>query len=480
MRKIIAIVTGWLLMLTIVQAQNYHAVNGSSYAGVLGAGNNPASIVNTPFAWDVDVFSFQVKPATNAVTVHKYSLLSTGANSEYQFDAGKYKRFVNANFNVNLFNTRIALNRRAAIAGGINIRSYTNVKTSPYYFIDTIQTARDFFVLNDGNTQHSLSMTTSSWAEIWGTYAQTLLDNERMRLNAGVTLRVSRGLSGGHAGLSSGRVERVMQGSTVNYILRDVTARYGYSANYDPWINDAPTGKNLKNFVTNTEGGASIDVGVEYLIKEKGFQFFNDDEDRYFDYDWKIGISLMDVGMNQYRYGSNSRVASGFKDNITSLDLDKKFNGVEGFKDFNDSLETIVSSMSTLSGKFSVLTPARLIVNVDRYLFDAFYVNADLSINLSSLSDKCFYVKEMNLLTVTPRWETRRWGFYMPILYNTENQLRIGGAVKAGPLLIGIHNWGTIFAQNKMQNGGGYLAFIIRPKRDTGEKRSKKYDCPTF
>lgn len=482
MRTIDVIVTGFFLLVhTIAFSQNYHAVNGSSYAGVLGVGNNPASIVNTPFSWDLDVFSFQVKPATNAVTVYKYSLLSSGANSEYQFDAGDYKRFAKANLNVNLLNLRIALNRRAAIAAGANIRSYTNLKTSSYYFIDTIQTAQDFFKLNNGNTKYSLDMTTSSWLELFGTYAQTILDDERMRLNAGVTVRVTRGISGGFASLGSGNVNRVVESGQTKYILKDAQARYGYSSNYDPWLNDQTAQKNIKDFVINSEAGASFDIGVEYLIKPTIIPDFNDDQEHYYDYDWKIGISLMDIGLNRYKYGTNSRVVNGFKDNITSVDLDSKFSGIGGIKDFNDSLATIVNSMGSLTGQFNILNPTRLIVNVDHYLADNFYINAELSLNLSQLAKQQFYVTETNLLAVTPRWETRRLGFYMPILYNTEKQLRIGGAIKAGPLLLGIHNWATLFAKDRMQNGGGYLALIIKPGRNSREKRTKKdYDCPPY
>lgn len=480
MRKLVVFVAGFLLVNTVAFSQNYHAVNGSSYAGVLGVGNNPASIVNTPFAWDVDVFSFQVKPATNGVTVYKYSLLSSGANSEYQFDAGGYKRFAQANLNVNLLNLRIALNRKIALAGGANIRSYTNLKTSPYYFIDTIQTAQDFFKLNNGNTQYSLEMTSSSWLELFGTYAQTVVDDDRMRLNAGVTVKVTRGLSGGFASLESGKVERAVENGQTKYILKDARARYGYSSNYDPWINDQQSGKSLKDFAINSEAGASFDIGFEYLIKPVIIPDFNDDQEHYYDYDWKIGVSLMDVGLNRYKYGANSRQASGFKDNITSLDLDTKFAGIDGFTSFNDSLATIVGSMDNLRGQFNILNPTRLIVNVDHYLGDDFYINADLSLNLSQLAKKQLYVRETNLLAVTPRWETRRLGVYMPILYNTEKQLRIGGAIKAGPLLLGIHNWATVFAKNRMQNGGGYLALIIKPGRNSQERRNKKYDCPPY
>lgn len=481
MFKTLPFLAGLLMAQIAVIAQNYHAVNGSSFAGSLGVGNNPASIVNTPFAWDIDVFSVQVKPATNAVTLHKYSLLSFGGTAEYQFDKGYFARFMQANANVNLLNARIALNRRAAIAGGINIRSYSSVKTSPYAFADTLRSARAFFLMNGGNTNYSAEMTTSSWLELFGSYAQTIVDNERSRLNAGITVKVSRGLSGAHARLVSGQVERIIENGQEKYVLKDAAASYGYSSNFDTWKKEKGSNQNLRDFVNNTEGGASFDVGVEYLIKPTVIADFNDPAERYYDYDWKIGISILDIGFNQYKYSNNSRTVRGFRGEVTDMDLDSKFKEIHGIAGFNDSLATIVNSMGRLTGNFSVINPMRVVVNVDRYLFDAFYINADISINLSPLAgDQRLYVKETNLLAVTPRWETRNWGFYMPVLYNTEKQLRIGGAVKAGPLLLGIHNWATLFAKNRMQNGGGYLALVIRAGRDSEHKRDRKFDCPPY
>ena len=84
----------------------------------------------------------------------------------------------------------------------------------------------------------------------------------------------------------------------------------------------------------------------------------------------------------------------------------------------------------------------------------------------------------MNLLTLTPRWETKRWGYYLPIQYTTTGRLMIGGAFKAGPLLLGIHNWGNVFSTNKMQNGGGYIALVIRPGSGFRVKENKEYSCP--
>ena len=87
-------------------------------------------------------------------------------------------------------------------------------------------------------------------------------------------------------------------------------------------------------------------------------------------------------------------------------------------------------------------------------------------------------VNDLNLVTITPRWETRTLGAYLPIQYNSNNQFWIGGAFKAGPLLIGVHNWARIFSKSAAQNGGGYVALIFRSLKNTQSKKDKKLDCP--
>jgi len=122
----------------------------------------------------------------------------------------------------------------------------------------------------------------------------------------------------------------------------------------------------------------------------------------------------------------------------------------------------------------------RLVVNVDHYLTGNFYINAELSLNipLSSIKKSYLQVKEINLLTITPRWETKRFGFYLPVQYNNQNQFWVGGAFKAGPLLLGIHNWANIFSKSSVQNGGGYIALIFRASKGSNGKTDKRLNCP--
>src|SRR5690349_10739874 len=113
-----------------VYGQNYHALNGSSYAGSLGVTNNPASISNTPYKWDVTLLAGQLKYSTNIISIFKYSLLKRASTSEYLINNGNFPRYGIMNMNLRLLNARYTISRKYAVAAGVNLRSYANLVPS--------------------------------------------------------------------------------------------------------------------------------------------------------------------------------------------------------------------------------------------------------------------------------------------------------------------------------------------------------------
>lgn len=473
MRTFVAIIS--LFIAVNCAAQNYHAVQGSPYAGSLGIANNPATMLNTPITWDVNLIGFQLKSATNVFTIHNYSLLSNPANSQYEVNPGDFARKSHLSFNTNFFNTRINLDRKQAIGFGVNIRGILNAKASAYNYVDSIGGARDFMNINDPTRPLDARITGSSWVEIFGSYARTIIDDHVKRVNAGVTVKVSRGISGAYIVAENLGFQKAPQPG-IN-ILVNGRVSYGYSSNYDRWLKTNETGQNLRNLVSFSEGGMALDFGVEYFIKTQAVTTFEDGDD-YYDYNWRIGISLLDMGINQYKFGTESQSISGIRADMSDSLLDEKFRNVNSLGEANDTLRTVVQSMSQLSGNFTVINPMRLVVNADRPLGDDFYINGEVSLNLSNLLKKYHHVTEMNFITVTPRWETRRLGAYLPVQYNAAGKFWIGGAFKAGPLLLGVHNWANVFGKKKMQNGGGYIALVVRAWRDTRNKTDRRLNCP--
>jgi len=218
---------------------------------------------------------------------------------------------------------------------------------------------------------------------------------------------------------------------------------------------------------------------VEYLVKSQELTTVYDDV-TYNDYEWKIGVSLLDLGANNFTYGSESRSVASLKEDVSGTVLNEKFRDVENLASFNDSLATIVGETNALTGNYSIMNPARAVVNVDRYLTGNFYLNGELSVNLVPESSKKLALRETKLLTITPRWETRRIGFYLPFEYTTRGNFWVGAALKAGPLLVGTHNLLNAFAPNKTLGGGAYIALIIRPWNESSQGRNKQYDCPPY
>lgn len=470
----------------MLKAQNYQAINGSVYAGSLSAGNNPAAIVHVPYSWDITPIAFQFKQSTNAFVIKDFSLLSPSGNAYAVNTAGVKNRFGFANMDLRLLNTRIKLNSRSAIAFGANMRNYLHAVSGKSNYQDTTYSLADFQRINLGYQPMNFDMAASAWAEIYGSYARTIIDDGYKVLNAGVTIKYNRSIAGGYAAGENIQYRPDADTSNLNgFILTNGTLQYGYSSNIDAAQTNGSF--NTNTFLQNTYANISADIGIEYIFLSTDEK----DEDDSYAYTTKLGISLMDIGGNRYQQSNKGRFGNAVKLGMNDTILESKFRDVRDIDDFNDSLATISNSLQALSGDFVLYKPTRLVVNVDHRIQSNFFINAELTLPVISLAGKnALYIKDMNLLALTPRYETKRFGVYMPVLVNMRRQVWVGGAFRAGPLLLGVHNLANIVSKNKIQNGGMYLAFTIRPgkakhrqdeENSAGKRKQlKKLKCTTF
>lgn len=458
----------------LVYAQHYNAIHGSNHSGALGVYNNPSSIVTSPYKWDLTIFGTQFQNITDAVTGKNFPLYLS-PSSKFKVAEGNFPRKADLISNIRLLNGRYSISRTKAIAFGVNIKTYTQAQTSRVNYNDSVEGARTFLFYNEQNRVLSADMTSSAWAELYLSYAFTLWDQESSRLNVGATLKGLRGMSGLFAEVNNVQIERdALQPDIVTNILQG-SAKYGYSTTH---------GADLKTFdpvqlFRTSQGGLAVDVGVEYLVKTQAVTTVFDEDD-YYDYEWKIGVSLLDLGWNRFLYGHQSRSVSSLKTDISGETLQQKFTSLSDVGSFTDSLETIVDQYSPLSGEFNIINPARAVINVDKYMWGNFYINGELSINLTQGTKDMRAVRESKLLTITPRWEDRKFGFYFPLQVTRYGNFWIGGAIKAGPLLFGTHNLLNAFLGNKKLGGGAYLALTLRPSDFMSGSSDKRNNCPSY
>ena len=470
------VVLAFWLMRTF--GQQYQAVHGSNYAGSLGVMNNPASALSSPLPWDITLLGLQLKNSTNFFYIEKYD--PTGKNPQLAawLQNGEYKRRLNTQFNMNLLNARFRTSNRSAVSFGMNVRSASLGGSSTYNFIDTILEPNTFLKVNMNNQPLDAFVRSSTWAEAYGSLALNLADKKHFIWNAGVTIKSNMGLAGIHASITNGQFKEYVRPVYNLYEVTTADLNYGYSANLDFWDPAASTNSNLKRYFNQSRRGGSIDLGMEWIIKDQQqIELFNNKSQ--YNYTWKLGISLLDLGYASYAYGLESVSTSGVKPNINGIALARKFDStIIGLDVLNDSIQTAVAQFNTLTGDFRISHPTRLVFNVDRQITDLIYINAELSIPIQALPAATYMqTRDFNLLTITPRRETPKYGVYLPLSITREGSFWIGAAVKAGPVLFGFHRV-PICTKTSYQNGGAYLAYTISPSEKLRKPKGKIIKCP--
>ena len=458
--------------------QQYQAVHGSNFAGSLGVMNNPASALSSPMPWDITLLGLQLKNSTNFFYVEKYDPSGKNPQLAAWIKNGEYKRRLNTHFNMNLLNARIRTSNRSAISFGMNVRSSSLGGSSTYNFIDTILLPNTFLKVNMNNQPLDAFVRSSTWAEAYGSLALNLADKKHFIWNAGATIKSNMGLAGIHASITNGQFKEYIRPVNNVYEVTTAELNYGYSANLDFWDPVASTKSNLKRYFNQSRRGGSVDLGMEWIIKDqRNIELFNNRSQ--YNYTWKFGLSLLDLGYAKYVYGLESVNTSGVKPNITGVALARKFDStITGLDVLNDSIQTAVGQFNRLTGDFRISHPTRLVFNVDRQITDLIYINAELSIPMQVLSAaKYLQTRDLNLLTITPRRETQKYEVYLPLSITGEGSFWIGAAVKAGPVLFGFHRV-PIGTKTSYQNGGAYLAYTISPSEKLRKPKGKIIKCP--
>ena len=458
--------------------QQYQAVHGSNYAGSLGVMNNPASALSSPLPWDITLLGPQLKNSTNFFYLEKYDPSGKNPQLAAWIQNGEYKRRLNTHFNMNLLNARIRTSNRSAISFGMNIRSASLGGSSTYNFIDTILEPNTFLKVNMNNQPLDAFVRSSTWAEAYGSLAFNLADKKYFIWNVGATVKANTGFAGVHAAVNNGQFKEYIRPPYAVYEVTTVDLNYGYSANLDFWDPAASTKSNLKRYYNQSRGGGSIDMGMEWIIKDqRNIELFNDRSQ--YDYTWKFGLSLLDLGYANYKHGLESAITSGVKPNVNGIALARKFDStITGFDVLNDSIQTAVGQFSALTGEFRMSHPTRMVLNVDRQITDLIYINAELSIPFQALPAATYLqTKDLNFLTISARRETQKYGVYLPLSLTRDGSFWIGAAVKVGPVLFGFHRV-PIGTKTSYQNGGAYLAYTISPSEKLRKPKGKNVKCP--
>lgn len=458
-----------------VQAQQFTATEGSIYGGVVNTDVQPAAGVNMPFYWDVEVAGVNAFWNNNIVSSSplKWKWRNDTLDFKGKFISGNKKRWATGAADVHLLNFLFRWpHRNDLVAGaGWNIRSAVSTSRLEYSYEDSMKSISDFLEANAFNTLQQGGVVNQQWMEWYATVSKVVLDDRQSRLTIGGTVKLLKGMAAEVADIGGVSVSQNKANGTNNLVFTYAQGRYGYSENIEELNNENTTGKNAHTFMNGSPLSPGLDLGLTYLVRKEGIiPGFSVEEPA--GYDWKIEVALTDWGRLKYPLGSQSRIITGV---IGQPDVEQFYTmarSVKTLNEFNDSLASI-ANITPWQGKFSISLPTALRINLDKFLGSNFYLNTRMVLNASFLNPGVDYrANLLSYIMVTPRWEIRRIGVYTPLYLNFHGSLMAGAAVRLGPLLVGVHDFGWLF--HNTPTGGGYVALVIRGLFN------KKGECPAF
>ena len=92
-------------------------------------------------------------------------------------------------------------------------------------------------------------------------------------------------------------------------------------------------------------------------------------------------------------------------------------------------------------------------------------VDKPVTLKIRAGVDDEYVFKDISYVTLTPRYENRRFGVYLPVSFNSKTKWNIGAALRMGPLVVGVQRVNTFNNATDLQNTSAYFSLLIRWKK---------------
>ncbi|MNK53014.1 hypothetical protein D3C87_719650 [compost metagenome] len=401
------------------RSQSYFGFRDDNYAGIQSAIFNPSNIVESKYRADVTIFSAS---ATGQNDLYGINILDA-LDGDYDLatEANKNLKSNNrGNFNVDILGPSFMLNITPvhSVALFSRVRSVTNLVGINGQLIDEVNKdvdASNSFLITGGNP----NSVTNSWAEIGASYATVLLDRYDHFVKGGVTLKYL--MAGVNGYINGNDLSVAFNKNNANPAMSEYlsTGTIRTAASYDYENGDDPK-------FDAASAGLGVDLGFTYEYRTNCHTC---EGNRY---KFKAAASVTDIGKVNYKnIIENTYNLTG---RVTQADIDD----ADDVFDFFDSNYTKISSKKGVKANL----PTALHTNFDWNIDQRFYLNLSGDFSLVD-AKKINGTAIANSVTFTPRYETRKFSFYVPVTYMQYSGTAVGAGFRAGPIFIGS---GTLFS----------------------------------
>ena len=472
-----------------VFAQEQLGLRLERYAGIYGAGINPATTAFNPNRWELSLFSADAFIANNYLFLQNTRLPEVLRNTGQIRSARDYRPETPPPGNVILLDYSTADRRMHGVVqarwsgpafsfrvGEKHVFGLSTALRTGFsmYNIPAILRYDRIGQLRRGETVRitPTGPTAAAWGELALHYSHRNSDGNVV-VAWGITPKLLLGLEGGF-----GRIEGAFDytpggGDTAAF----ATAQWDYGLTFNNLLaleQDRPAQAQVNGY------GPGLDVGLSWAMPA-------DDSDRPEEYHWRAGISLVDLGFLHFKRGAELHHIE-FDTAITISADDLNAPGAQGYVADASRIFLGDSTRSLQARAFNVGLPSALSLQFDYRISARWYVGALLT---QRVKFSKYALQRPNTLAVVPRLEHRWFSVSAPVVLNDWQSLRLGLAARLGFLVLGTDHLGSFFRQKKFTGTDFYVGFKIngfsfggeggrRGKRQSGGRNLKGVKCYDF
>ncbi|GGF04235.1 DUF5723 family protein [Flavobacterium limi] len=419
-----------LILLTLssfaTKAQSYSGYFHDNYAGVQSVLFNPASIADSRFKTDINLFSVSSAVSNDLYGVKLFDVFKDG----YDFDSQSKMNPSNANnalINLDIMGPSFMFNiaPKHTLALFTRARSVTNLRDVNGNLVDQVKDgldqSSDFnYILGSPNGA------SHAWGELGLSYAAVLYQNGQHFLKGGITVKYLQGV--GNAYIRGNNVKAEFEEDAVIPENSELTTSGELTIGGSQ---DWETNEDYEFDINSS--GVGFDFGFVYewrpdyekydLSKAKPADNNFRDLNKY---KLRFGLSVTDIGSINYKKS---------KQDIYNINRTVTEDMIDNADDLYDFLNDNYTKTSTAKGTKTNL-PTALHADVDWNIHNKFYLNLNGDISMVS-NTKLNGTSIANRVSLAPRYESRWFSFYVPVTWMEYSGTQVGTGLRVGTFFVG-------------------------------------------
>jgi len=429
-------------------AQEQTAFSGSIYGGLSNVAVNPAFMTGGLYKWDLVLCGAHLNVDNNFIKIqgtNGIKLLSGSDNFQqaiaptdlYASSADKptvfqknnnFNKTINAGFYVQ--GPSVMYNYGTwSVALTTAFRGYSSVTKVEDGSADRIFNYVWNSSENDNFGVPHAKINAMAWNEVAFGAANRFYDKNNFVIKAGAMFKILSGYGASYLSNTTQAANYELNNDLLEYQNMEVDAGFALPNGFENPLHRAQA------------YGFGVDLGISFeKRKTDNFGYASRwKEEKENQHQWKLGISLLDLGKISFREGTYAYL---IRDTVGNWDVDN-FSNIENVNQLDRSVkESFYLARRTF---FSMSTPRALSLQFDYNLGHHFFVNTTVVQNISR--NDASVVKRSNVLSVTGRYELPRFGVSVSTAFYNYNEPRIGVAFR-------LNNFLTIGTDNLLNTFG--------------------------